>query len=291
MQLALALGALLVSDVVAAAAEAADLRRNGCETPAGVIETIRDLKKHAARQECEVNKCLYSVVTTLGNHEQPYPEGFDFAWVSGYDTIQDVVRFYEADPSTAPSKTLQLIGFGDGPYDFGELNYYVFNGCELEDKLPGLQIKPHSVHVWHDVLNKMNIAVPVEDWVTLAENTWNFEAFTKCNRTCVMDNETDSKCGCAQEFAEALKVVVDLNPYNPGQTSTNCFRRFNEAFQNATALELRAALWQCQDVNPLNSFVGFTYNGKELRKAEYITKNFRFNVARSRNVSIDYETM
>jgi hypothetical protein len=99
-----------------------------------------------------------------------------------------------------------------------------------------------------------------------------------------MDDQTDPECGCAEEFAEALKVVVDLNPYNNGQTSANCFRGFNKAFPNATALHLRAALWQVQDVNPYNSFVGFAYDGIALRKAEYITKSFRFKVARSRNV-------
>jgi hypothetical protein len=201
-----------------------------------------------------------------------------------------VVSFFEADPSTAANKTLQLIGFGDGPYNgLGKLNYYVFDGCKLQDNTPGLQIVPHSALVWRDVLTKMNIAVPEEDWATLARNTWNFESFTKCDRECVMANQTDPECGCAEEFAEALQVLVDYNPYNYGQTSAKCLRRFKQALPNATALHLRAALWQCQDVSPLNSFVGFTYNGNDLRKAEYITKNFHFGAARSRNVTIDYE--
>ena len=66
MKLVLALAALLVSNV-AAADEAADLHMNGCKTPTGVIKTIRNLKKHATPQKCEVDKCLYSVITTFGN--------------------------------------------------------------------------------------------------------------------------------------------------------------------------------------------------------------------------------
>ncbi len=294
MKLALALGVLLVSDVAGADASA-DGDMHGCKTPKGVIETIQRLKKHAAPHKCEVDKCLYSVITTAGNHERPYGPGFGKAWVAGYDTIQEVVRFFEADPSTATKKALQLIGFGDGPYDkLGKLSYYVFDGCELQENTPGLQIVPHSALVWRDVLTKMNIAVREEVWATLANYTWNFEALTKCDRNCVMDDntdllQTDTKCGCAKEFAEAMKVVAGLNPYNKRQTSAKCFSRFNKAFPNATALQLRAALWQCQDVNPYNSFVGFTYNGQDLLKAEYITENFSFHAARSRNVTIAYE--
>jgi hypothetical protein len=105
------------------------------------------------------------------------------------------------------------------------------------------------------------------------------------------DGADPTKCGCDEEFAEAFQVLVDHNPYNDGQSSAKCFSRFKKAFPNATALHLRAALWQCQDVNPLNSFVGFTYNGNDLQKRRDITLNFHFSAARSRNVTIDYKPL
>eukprot|EP01134_Creolimax_fragrantissima_P001417 CFRG1417T1 len=248
-----------------------------CSSPADVLDAFN------RSVVCRVSHCLYGT-TTHGDSNPGYLSnvGFDHAWISGYHTIERILTVNADNPSGTKKAVLREIGFPESMLNLTQYKYHIFDGCN--EKFSS-SIRIPTAAEWELLLmNIYGIAVPIKVLIQLVEAGTNFSQITGCDTECVDKYDLLShSCSCSQEFLNAFKSFSHQNPYNGGNTA-ECFGLLAEG--NITAPVLRAALWQCQDVNALNAFNGLGYDGKSFTLPEFIVNNFAFKALHNLDVSV-----
>jgi hypothetical protein len=257
-----------------------------CRTPAEYAAAFE------SGADCAVGSCLYSVITQAESAPtHPYPDGFAKAWLSGYRTLAAFLQLRrEKGPQcglTGP--VLNMVGFAP-PYSAAPYRLNVIDGCALQRR--GHVVGIPTVAEWvRELKDAYGIEIPMPVFRRLVEDGMDFESATGCSgrqdpaRACVSGASfpDEDTCSCSSEFVDAYRKLRDLSPYQRGQTTSECFGRFQALPSSVPAL--RAALWACQDVNPYNTFNGLGFDGDELTLPEFIVDNVSFAEMGADNVT------
>lgn len=153
------------------------------------------------------------------------------------------------------------------------------SGCN-----PIASFAPPTVSEWMTILSqKWNIDVPMPVVQALAQDGSNYTAQTNgCDYNCSLTYALSGdlchaeQCGCPAAFCDVYTAVEPFNPWNDDDNSTTeaCFKAFESAGP-ITKEGFRAALQICEDVNPVNTFMGMgaDTNTLALTFPEYVMEN------------------
>ena len=181
--------------------------------------------------------------------------------------------------------------FEDDPYLF-----VVFYGCKLTNACRSVIAAPVVVERIQQLTFDYGIDIPLNTENLLIEAVQDFQTYTQCigGAQCLLSAARDntwnsSTCSCSGEFIDAIITFLPYSPYNVNSSTATCFEQLKG--MERTPSTVRAALWICQDVNPLNTMIGLRYDGFRYTLPEFITKNSAFEDIVNLGVPVAYMSL
>jgi hypothetical protein len=275
---------ILAAVTVISAFTSDDARAAQCTTPSEYAAAIEN------GTDCAVSSCLYLVITqTDAAPTHPYPEGFAKAWLSGYRTLAAILdaRRKIGFQCALTADALAMAGFPP-PFSGAPYQLHVVDGCALANE--GHVIAIPTVAEWvRELEDAYGIEVSLPVFRALVADGMDFGSATGCRgQAAAGGRATDARacvgrpafpdrdaCSCSPAFDDAYRALRGLSPYGAGQTTSECFAKFETLPQSVAAL--RAALWACQDADPYNTFNGLGFDGSALTLPEFIVDNISFD--------------
>jgi hypothetical protein len=220
-----------------------------------------------------VNSNLYGSIYPGAPGTQPnvYPEGFNWAWVSGHENLQ---TYHDWKIQVCQSKLtaaqltrniLLYVGFPESSFDpKSDYTLSVMDlGREASLFVPTWEAWFQAFQMRYGLQFPLSTQKDLTLYDKGADPTEKFANISGCSASAARLCSDQPLSACRNvSYVNAATKLKDYSPYLPTKTTDQCVDAFKSYLggRPADAAEARAMLLYCEDVSPCNSGVGIGFN-------------------------------